>query len=64
MMRKMWEKVIGSYLMFKADDEGQTLVEYALLLALIAIVCIAILVVLGREVSSTFSEITSGLQGS
>ena len=46
------------------DEEGQTLVEYALLLALIAIVTIGILIVLGEQVNNTFSEVTSAIQGS
>ena len=39
------------------DEEGQTLVEYGLLLALIAIVVIAALVVLGPIVSGIFDEV-------
>ena len=58
-MRGMWEKIMGKYLMLKADEEGQTLVEYALLLALIAIVVITILGVLGETVNNTFNYITS-----
>lgn len=43
------------------DEEGQTLVEYGLLLALIAIVVIAALVVLGPIVSGIFDEIGDSL---
>ena len=39
------------------DEEGQTLVEYGLLLALIAIVVIAALVVLGPIVSGIFNDV-------
>ncbi len=46
---------------FFAKEEGQGLVEYALILVLIAIVVIAVLTVLGRQVSTTFSTISSGL---
>ena len=45
-------------------EKGQGLVEYALILVLIAIVVIAILAILGTQVSTVFSQITSGLQGS
>jgi pilus assembly protein Flp/PilA len=45
-------------------EKGQGLVEYALILVLIAIVVIAILTVLGTQVSTVFSRITSGLRGS
>jgi len=43
------------------DEEGQTLVEYGLLLALIAIVVIAALVVLGPIVSGIFTEVGESL---
>ena len=43
------------------DERGATLVEYALLLALIAIVCIAALTSLGETVSGSFSEMDSQL---
>jgi pilus assembly protein Flp/PilA len=39
------------------DEQGQGLVEYALILTLIAIVCIVALVFLGNNVSSTLSGI-------
>ncbi len=42
-------------------QEGQALVEYALLLALIAIVSIAVLTVLGTKVSHIFSKISNKL---
>jgi pilus assembly protein Flp/PilA len=41
--------------------KGQGLVEYALILVLIAIVVILILTFLGGQVNSTFSRISSGL---
>jgi pilus assembly protein Flp/PilA len=41
--------------------KGQGLVEYALILVLIAIVVIVILTFLGSRVQSTFSQIGSGL---
>ncbi|SNB64296.1 Flp family type IVb pilin [Thermoflexus hugenholtzii] len=45
-------------------EKGQGLVEYALILVLIAVVVIAILTILGTQVSTVFSSIVSGLQGS
>jgi len=44
------------------DEEGQTLVEYGLLLALIAIVVIAALIVLGPIVSGIFNEVGDSLE--
>lgn len=46
---------------FFAKEEGQGLVEYALILVLIAIVVISILTLLGQKVSGVFSKINSGL---
>ncbi len=43
------------------DDRGANLVEYALLIALIALVCIGAVTALGGGTSSHFSEITSEL---
>jgi pilus assembly protein Flp/PilA len=42
-------------------EEGQALVEYALLLSLIAVVSIGILTALGTSVSTIFSQINSAL---
>ncbi|MEM7141616.1 MAG: Flp family type IVb pilin [Actinomycetota bacterium] len=41
------------------DDRGASLVEYALLLALLALVCIAAMTALGGTTSGSYSEITS-----
>ncbi len=46
---------------FFAKEEGQGLVEYALILVLIAIVVIGILTLLGNKVSQVFSTVNSGL---
>jgi pilus assembly protein Flp/PilA len=40
---------------------GQGLVEYALIIALVAIVVIAILVIMGPQIGDIFSSITNGL---
>ena len=49
---------------FQSDDEeGQTLVEYGLLLALIAIIVIVALLFLGPIVSQIFQNVGSNLQG-
>jgi pilus assembly protein Flp/PilA len=46
------------------DEEGQTLVEYGLLLALIAIIVIVALLFLGPIVSRIFQNVGSNLSGS
>ena len=45
------------------DERGASLVEYALLLAMIAVVCIAALGFLGGELSGDYSSNTSSLFG-
>lgn len=42
-------------------EEGQGLVEYALILMLVAIVVIGALMVLGPKIGSMFSAVTKGL---
>ncbi len=49
--------------MYLPREEGQGLVEYALILVLVAIVVIAILVLLGPQVANIFSKVTNGLGG-
>jgi pilus assembly protein Flp/PilA len=46
------------------DEDGQTLVEYGLLLALIAIIVIVALLFLGPIVSQIFQNVGSNLSGS
>jgi len=45
-------------------EQGQGLVEYALILVLVAVVVIAVLTLLGPQIANTFSEVTNGLSGS
>jgi pilus assembly protein Flp/PilA len=43
------------------DERGQGLVEYALILVLIAIVVIVILQVVGQQTNNVFSNVSNGL---
>ena len=43
------------------DEQGQGMVEYALILVLIAIVVIVILQVVGQQVNNVFSNVSNGL---
>ena len=43
------------------SKKGQTLVEYALILAFISVVAISVLIALGNQVRGTFSTISSQL---
>jgi len=43
------------------NDRGAALVEYALLVALIAVVCIAAVTTLGQAASTKFSSVSSSI---
>ncbi len=45
------------------NEEGQGLVEYALVLVLVAVVAIGALTLVGGEVNTVFGDILAGLQG-
>ncbi len=47
----------------RRDEEGQGLVEYALILVLVALVVIAILAIMGPQIGNVFSRVTNGLAG-
>ena len=46
---------------FGEDERGASLVEYALLVALIAVVCIIAITFLGKSADSKFSSVGSSL---
>jgi len=48
-------------MLFSPKEKGQGLVEYALILVLVAIVVIAALMVLGPIIGNVFSKINSSL---
>ena len=48
--------------MFKKLEKGQGLVEYALILVLVAIVVIAALIILGPTIANVFNKISTNLK--
>lgn len=48
-------------MLFSPKEKGQGLVEYALILVLVAIVVIAALLVLGPVIGNVFSKVNSSL---
>ena len=48
-------------MLYAPKEKGQGLVEYALILVLIAVVVIAVLLLLGPTIGNVFSEINTGL---
>jgi Flp pilus assembly pilin Flp len=61
MTKKLIAKAKNAARRFKANKSGQTLVEYALILAFISVVAIAVLKLLGSKVSSVFSTVNAQL---
>ena len=63
-MLNIYGKAFGLYGAVRdrmAREEGQALVEYALILALIAVVTIAVLQLIGVNVSSILNKVNSSL---
>ena len=58
---KIERKEVSSKMLFLPREEGQGLVEYALILVLVAIVVIAILLLLGPIIGNVFSNIVANL---
>jgi pilus assembly protein Flp/PilA len=50
-------------MLFAPKEKGQGLVEYALILVLVAIVVIAALMILGPIIGNVFSKVNSSLTG-
>jgi pilus assembly protein Flp/PilA len=48
-------------MLFAAKEKGQGLVEYALILVLIAVVVIIVLTALGVKINGIFQKINTGL---
>jgi len=58
---KLWS-FVQRLLHHEADQRGASLVEYALLVALIAVVCIVAVSLLGGNASTKFSTLGSAIQ--
>ena len=44
-----------------SDDDGATMVEYGIMVALIAAVCIVIIATLGGQVQTAFNDASAGI---
>jgi pilus assembly protein Flp/PilA len=48
-------------MLFAPEEKGQGLVEYAIILALVALIVIAVVKLLGPKIGNTFSTISSSV---
>jgi pilus assembly protein Flp/PilA len=48
---------------FVREEEGATMVEYGLMVALIAVVCIVAVTAIGTNLSTMFTEVSGEVQG-
>ena len=58
-MLALWTKALA---FFTDEDRGASMVEYALLVVLIAIIALVAIRIAGREVSNTFNDVASNLK--
>jgi len=64
-MQRLNEALTEGYLRMRSyfdDEEGQGLIEYGLIIALIAIVVIVLLSTIGQSLNSQFSKIASAVK--
>ena len=59
----MVTRLVTSVVAFLQNEEGPTAVEYAVMLALIIVVCLAAITTIGTSSSQTFSKIGSSIAG-
>ncbi len=59
----MWTKFLQGLVgrVDARDEDGQTMVEYSLILALVSVVAIGILFILGGDVTGVFTSVSNAL---
>ena len=62
-LKAQWDVLATWIRAHVADERGASLVEYALLVALIAVVCIAAVSLLGSSAATKFSTVGSAISG-
>ena len=60
----MYRSLLKKTVRFLKKDDGPTAVEYAVMLALIIVVCIAAITTLGSNANSTFGNVSLNTAGS
>lgn len=60
----MLSRFVGGLVQFLKRQDGPTAVEYAVMLALIIVVCIGAITTLGTNANSTFTTVGNSVGGS
>ena len=60
-MREIVERIFALVNFMKTKEEGQGLAEYALILVLVAIVCVAALIFLGGSINNVLSNVGANI---
>lgn len=60
-MREIVERMFALVNYLKMKDDGQGLAEYALILVLVAIVCVAALIFLGGSINNVLSNVGANI---
>jgi Flp pilus assembly pilin Flp len=58
-----WSSLVGAWVRFRDSDLGASLVEYALLVVVIALVAIAGMVLLGNALNLQFADVANEVTG-
>ena len=59
----MFRNLLTAVVRFATDESGPTAVEYAVMLALIVVVCIVAIGNIGTNANATFSQIAGQMSG-
>lgn len=54
-------KLIGAVKKFVREDDGATMVEYGIMIALIAAICVVVVTTLGNQVQTAFQTTSDAL---
>jgi pilus assembly protein Flp/PilA len=60
-MREIVDRIFAIVNYMKTKEEGQGLAEYALILVLVAIVCVAALIFLGGSINNVLSNVGANI---
>lgn len=55
------KKLAGGFRSFLTDEDGATMVEYGMMVALIAAVCVAVVTLLGTDIQAKFTSVDNAI---